>query len=271
MGSPFRLRSQHLTSSPKASSLPLNNSKVALKNSGIPIPDMDVIMQGVENINNNTQIDPSFNPKPVPNRNELLDMSGNPFVEGVSRGYGGYNEGGRMYKPTVGILDLHASGDLYAQRGNTELRDNLIFDPKTGYSARPLDIQYEKDEDGIVRTAYLGGDKTYRMNNPRERKEFEDIRQGMYEDQQNLLNRNQANFVLGNNPNMYINGYNRAPYGENNNVGNWREELYNSQAYGQEGNIGAPGSKEREVYLQALNNYYKGKNSNDARSGSRNY
>ena len=247
------------------------------------------IKKGIENINKDTRLDPTFQPE-YEKRYRVVDQQGE-SGDNIRGGYVGITEdpAGRVIeKPEGPSANLYRSGDLYAQ--NTDMQRNMRFDPETGYSPRMLNISYEKTEQGAPYSAYIDsygpGDmrslyqsddtlkenlgKRYDLTNAKEREEFEKARLTLYKNQMNMVDRANAMYKLAD-PEKYLNYYQdersrsgfggRAVESKDGFQFPWQEKLYSRDARRQFGSeepviIGEPGSDERSNYLKLVEERY---------------
>ena len=101
------------------------------------------VKKAVQDINDNTQIDPGFNPE-YRNKYKVVDEQGR-SGDDISGGYSGYTNYGSpdgVYSPSGSQANLYRTGDVYAN--NIETQRSMRFDPESGYSPRLLNIDYEK-------------------------------------------------------------------------------------------------------------------------------
>jgi len=202
---------------------------------------MQKILDTARGLHNKMAADPrvdlSFNPKQRGASTFLKDERGGylvdkntmqPTHQDYEGQYGGMISFGSSQRPALGEVKNWRSGDVYVE--NDYLNRTLSFDPEKGYSARPLDIYYEKSDEPVVdehgyekyTTPYSGfatignigaGMYTDRVNiapgldlakgrkfdlsNTKDREEFERYRNQMYENQQNMLQYANAMYALG--------------------------------------------------------------------------
>ena len=213
------------------------------------------IKKSVQDINDNPRIDPGFNPD-YDNKYKVVDEQGR-SGDDISGGYSGYTDYGSpdgVYSPSGSQANLYRTGDVYIQ--NYEKRRAMKFDPESGYSPRLLNIDYEKNDAGVPYEAYVDDTgKRYKLDNPREKEEFEKQRLSMYKKQMDMVNEANAMYQLAD-PEKYLEYYqdernnrNSAPTSDKQGIQYpWQEKLYNRS--------GAPGSDERADYLKSINERY---------------
>ena len=213
------------------------------------------VKKAVQDINDNTQIDPGFNPE-YRNKYKVVDEQGRSGDE-RSGGYSGYTESGSpdgVYSPSGSQANLYRTGDVWIN--DTTKQRAMRFDPETGYSPRLLDIDYEKTKDGKPYRAYIDDtNKTYDLSKTKQKEEFEKARLKMYQKRMDMVNEANAMYQLAD-PEKYLeyyqderNNLNQAPTSEKPGIQYpWQEELYKR--------TGAPGSDERANYLRSRNEMY---------------
>ncbi len=213
------------------------------------------IKKSVQDINDNPQIDPSFNPE-YRNRYKVVDEQGR-SGDDISGGYAGYTDYGSpdsVYSPSGSQANLYRTGDVWIN--DTAKQRAMRFDPETGYSPRLLDIDYEKTKDGRPYEAYIDDTgKRYDLSKTKQKEEFERARLKMYENRMDMVNRANSMYQLAD-PEKYLeyfqderNNINPAPTSDKPGIQYpWQEKLYER--------TGAPGSDERADYLRSINERY---------------
>ena len=198
------------------------------------------VKKAVDYVNQNDRIDPTFNPE-YRNRYEVVNEnmeSGDDIrgYEGITDRRGGGVVG--IYRPTGAIADSYRTGDVYAN--DRDMQRHMSFDPESGYSARPLNITYDKREDGTPYSAYIdpnsagnlrntgskiddrfgkSSGKSYNLKNTKEKAEFEKARLRMYQNQMDMVNDANAMYKVAD-PEKYLNYFqNDQRTGESRNTG----------------------------------------------------
>jgi len=201
---------------------------------------MQKILDTARGLHNKLAADPyvdlSYNPRKTISSTFLRDDKGNPIVDenlmanhqDYEGQYGGLINFGSSQAPHFLDAKSWRDGDRYVNQ--PYLHRTLSFDPEKGYSARPLDIYYDKsgepvvDEQGYERYTTpnsgfatignmgsgmysnygniapgldLAKDRKFDLSNTKDREEFEKYRDQMYENQQNMLQYANAMYALG--------------------------------------------------------------------------
>lgn len=182
------------------------------------------------------RVDLNYKPQEKLSSTWLRDDKGNHLVDENLKSnyqehegnYGGLTHFGSNQRPALGEVQDWRSGNTYIE--NDYLNRTLSFDPDKGYSARPLDIYYDKsgepvvDEQGYERYttpnsgfATIGNigagmysdrmnrapgldsakDRKFDLSNTKDREEFESYRDQMHRNQQNMLNYANSMYALG--------------------------------------------------------------------------
>ena len=201
---------------------------------------MQKILDATRGMHNKMAADPrvdlSYNPKQrgasTYLRDErggyLVDKNMQPTHQDYEGQYGGMINYGSSRRPPLGEVKNWRSGNTYVN--NDYLNRTLSFDPTKGYSARPLDIYYDKSGEPIINEqgyeqyttpnsgfATIGNigagmysdtaniapgldsakGRKFDLSNTKDREEFEKYRDQMYNNQQNMLQYANSMYALG--------------------------------------------------------------------------